>query len=462
MQKPSIPKGTRDFSPLEMMRRTYMFDTIKKVFRAYGYAPLETPAMENLATLTGKYGEEGDKLLFKILDSGDFTRGFTPDDVKAIANGIETSGISTNTLAAHICEKGLRYDLTVPLARYVVQHQGELTFPFRRYQVQPVWRADRPQKGRYREFYQCDVDVIGTRSLLCEFELAKIVEHVFGDLGINVTLKLNNRKILYGIAETIGHADKMMDITIAIDKLDKIGIENVEAELEAKGINREAINRLRPILELSGSNAEKLAKLKEIIAGSETGLLGISEMEEILGYIEAAGTQLDIELDLSLARGLNYYTGAIFEVKAKDHAIGSICGGGRYDDLTGIFGMQGMSGVGISFGADRIYDVMLALNLFPEEAGITTKVLFINFGKTEERAALPLLQQLRDAGISSEIYPEAAKMKKQMEYANRRGIPYVVIIGETELASQTANVKDMHNGEQTSVPFAELARYMAL
>ena len=462
MQKPSIPKGTRDFSPLEMMRRTYMFDTIKKVFRAYGYAPLETPAMENLATLTGKYGEEGDKLLFKILDSGDFTRGFTPDDVKAIANGIETSGISTNTLAAHICEKGLRYDLTVPLARYVVQHQGELTFPFRRYQVQPVWRADRPQKGRYREFYQCDVDVIGTRSLLCEFELAKIVEHVFGDLGINVTLKLNNRKILYGIAETIGHADKMMDITIAIDKLDKIGIENVEAELEAKGISREAINRLRPILELSGSNAEKLAKLKEIIAGSETGLLGISEMEEILGYIEAVGTQLDIELDLSLARGLNYYTGAIFEVKAKDHAIGSICGGGRYDDLTGIFGMPGMSGVGISFGADRIYDVMLALNLFPEEAGITTKVLFINFGKTEERTALPLLQQLRDAGISSEIYPEAAKMKKQMEYANRRGIPYVVIIGETELASQTATVKDMHSGEQTAVPFAELARYMAL
>lgn len=461
MQKPSIPKGTRDFSPLEMMRRTYMFDTIKKVFRAYGYAPLETPAMENLATLTGKYGEEGDKLLFKILDSGDFTRGFTPDDVKAIADGVETSGVSTNTLAAHICEKGLRYDLTVPLARYVVQHQGELTFPFRRYQVQPVWRADRPQKGRYREFYQCDVDVIGTRSLLCEFELAKIVEHVFGDLGINVTLKLNNRKILYGIAETIGHADKMMDITIAIDKLDKIGIENVEAELEAKGINREAINRLRPILELSGSNAEKLAKLKEIIAGSETGLLGISEMEEILGYIEAAGTQLDIELDLSLARGLNYYTGAIFEVKAKDHAIGSICGGGRYDDLTGIFGMPGMSGVGISFGADRIYDVMLALNLFPEEAGITTKVLFINFGKTEERAALPLLQQLRDAGISSEIYPEAAKMKKQMEYANRRGIPYVVIIGETELASQTATVKDMHSGEQTAVPFAELARYMA-
>lgn len=461
MQKPSIPKGTRDFSPLEMMRRTYMFDTIKKVFRAYGYAPLETPAMENLATLTGKYGEEGDKLLFKILDSGDFTRGFTPDDVKAIADGVETSGVSTNTLAAHICEKGLRYDLTVPLARYVVQHQGELTFPFRRYQVQPVWRADRPQKGRYREFYQCDVDVIGTRSLLCEFELAKIVEHVFGDLGINVTLKLNNRKILYGIAETIGHADKMMDITIAIDKLDKIGIENVEAELEAKGISREAINRLRPILELSGSNAEKLAKLKEIIAGSETGLLGISEMEEILGYIEAAGTQLDIELDLSLARGLNYYTGAIFEVKAKDHAIGSICGGGRYDDLTGIFGMPGMSGVGISFGADRIYDVMLALNLFPEEAGITTKVLFINFGKTEERAALPLLQQLRDAGISSEIYPEAAKMKKQMEYANRRGIPYVVIIGETELASQTATVKDMHSGEQTAVPFAELARYMA-
>ena len=339
-QKPSIPKGTRDFSPLEMMRRTYMFDTIRRVFRTYGYAPLETPAMENLSTLTGKYGEEGDKLLFKILNSGDFTRGFTPDDAKVIAAGTETGGAPLNAMAARICEKGLRYDLTVPFARYVVQHQAEITFPFRRYQVQPVWRADRPQKGRYREFYQCDVDVIGTRSLLCEFELVKIVERVFGDLGINVTLKLNNRKILYGIAETIGHADKMTDITVAIDKLDKIGIGNVEAELASKGIGQEAIAGLRPILELSGTNTEKLARMKEVIASSETGMLGIAEMEELFSYIAAAGSTLDIELDLSLARGLNYYTGAIFEVKAKDHAIGSICGGGRYDDLTGIFGMR--------------------------------------------------------------------------------------------------------------------------
>ena len=459
-QKPSIPKGTRDISPLEMMRRTYMFDTIRRVFRTYGYAPLETPAMENLSTLTGKYGEEGDKLLFKILNSGDFTRGFTPDDAKVIAAGTETGGAPLNAMAARICEKGLRYDLTVPFARYVVQHQAEITFPFRRYQVQPVWRADRPQKGRYREFYQCDVDVIGTRSLLCEFELVKIVERVFGDLGINVTLKLNNRKILYGIAETIGHADKMTDITVAIDKLDKIGIGNVEAELASKGIGQEAIAGLRPILELSGTNTEKLARMKEVIASSETGMLGIAEMEELFSYIAAAGSTLDIELDLSLARGLNYYTGAIFEVKAKDHAIGSICGGGRYDDLTGIFGMPGMSGVGISFGADRIYDVMLALNLFPEEAGIATRILFINFGGPEQLASLRLLQQVRDAGIPSEIYPEPAKMKKQMEYANRRGIPFVVIVGEDELASRHATVKEMHSGEQQTVPFDKLSEYM--
>ena len=430
-QKPSIPKGTRDFSPLEMMRRTYMFDTIRRVFRTYGYAPLETPAMENLSTLTGKYGEEGDKLLFKILNSGDFTRGFTPDDAKVIAAGTETGGAPLNAMAARICEKGLRYDLTVPFARYVVQHQAEITFPFRRYQVQPVWRADRPQKGRYREFYQCDVDVIGTRSLLCEFELVKIVERVFGDLGINVTLKLNNRKILYGIAETIGHADKMTDITVAIDKLDKIGIGNVEAELASKGIGQEAIAGLRPILELSGTNTEKLARMKEVIASSETGMLGIAEMEELFSYIAAAGSTLD-----------------------------SICGGGRYDDLTGIFGMPGMSGVGISFGADRIYDVMLALNLFPEEAGIATRILFINFGGPEQLASLRLLQQVRDAGIPSEIYPEPAKMKKQMEYANRRGIPFVVIVGEDELASRHATVKEMHSGEQQTVPFDKLSEYM--
>lgn len=459
-QKPSIPKGTRDFSPLEMMRRTYMFDTIKNVFRAYGYAPLETPAMENLSTLTGKYGEEGDKLLFKILNSGDFTRGLTPADVQAIAAEGELSGASANAMAARICEKGLRYDLTVPLARYAVQHQAEIVFPFRRYQVQPVWRADRPQKGRYREFYQCDVDVIGTRSLLCEFELVKIVERVFGDLGINVTLKLNNRKILYGIAETIGHADKMTDITVAIDKLDKIGLENVEAELAAKGIGAEAIGKLRPILELSGTNAEKLGRMKEVVAASETGLRGIAETEELFSYIAAAGSNLDIELDLSLARGLNYYTGAIFEVKAKDHAIGSICGGGRYDDLTGIFGMPGMSGVGISFGADRIYDVMLALNLFPEEAAIATRVLFVNFGGVEQLASLRLLQQVRDAGIPSEIYPEPAKMKKQMEYANRRGIPFVVIVGEDELAAQTATVKNMRSGEQQRAAFDRLVHFL--
>lgn len=448
-QKPSIPKGTRDFSPVEMTRRTYMLDTIKEVFKAYGYSPLETPAMENLSTLMGKYGEEGDKLLFKILNSGDFASDIKPEELSNSAR-----------LATKISEKGLRYDLTVPLARYVVQHQNEITFPFKRYQIQPVWRADRPQKGRYREFYQCDVDVIGSRSLISEVELIKIVEKIFFRLGINVTLKLNNRKILAGIAEAIGHADKMMDITIAIDKLDKIGMDNVVQELIGKGIAVEAIDKLKPILELSGSNTEKLDKLKDVISASETGLKGIEEMAAIFGYIETLGTNLDIELDLSLARGLNYYTGAIFEVKAKDYAIGSICGGGRYDDLTGIFGLPDTPGVGISFGADRIYDVMLALNLFPEEANITTKVLFVNFGGAEEIASLKMLQQARDAGIASEIYPEAAKMKKQMEYANRRSIPYVVIIGETEAAAAEATVKDMRSGEQHSVPFARLTDYL--
>lgn len=460
-QKPSIPKGTRDFSPVEMTRRTYMFDTIKRAFRAYGYAPLETPAMENLSTLTGKYGEEGDKLLFKILNSGDFTRGFSDEDRKRIAAAGEAADASVNGMAARICEKGLRYDLTVPLARYVVQHQAEITFPFRRYQVQPVWRADRPQKGRYREFYQCDVDVIGTRSLLCEFELVKIVERVFGDLGIGVTLKINNRKILFGIAETIGHANKMIDITVAIDKIDKIGLEKVEEELASKGIDAEAIGKLRPILQLSGTNAEKLAVMRDLLAGSETGLLGIDETATILSLVETAGSQLDIELDLSLARGLNYYTGAIFEVKAKDHAIGSICGGGRYDDLTGIFGMPNLSGVGISFGADRIYDVMTGLNLFPEEVNCTTRVLFTNLGPAEEAAVLPLLRELRSRGVAAEIYPEAGKMKKQMEYANRRGIPYVVIIGSQELESGSATLKEMHSGEQRQVPFAELVQALA-
>ncbi len=437
-QKPSIPKGTRDFSPAEMMRRTYIFESIKSVFRTYGFAPLETPAMENLSTLLGKYGDEGDKLLFKILNSGDYGANLNEEQLRQ---------------ASQICEKGLRYDLTVPFARYVVQHQNEISFPFKRYQVQPVWRADRPQKGRYREFYQCDVDVIGSRSLLNEVELIEIVERVFRKLGIRVVLKMNNRKILYGIAEAIGHADKMMDITVAIDKLEKIGLDNVKAELATRGLEQEAIDKLQPILELSGSNAEKLAKLREVIGVSETGIKGIEEMTEIFGYVERLGLQLPIELDLSLARGLNYYTGAIFEVKALDYAIGSICGGGRYDDLTGIFGLPNTSGVGISFGADRIYDVMVGLDLFPEEVNFTTKVMFVNLGAEEQFASMQIIRSLRDAGIAAEIYPEAAKMKKQMEYANRRMIPYVVIIGSNELAEHKATVKNMRTGEQQSLDF---------
>ena len=442
MQKPSIPKGTRDFSPAEMMRRQYIFDTIRRVFRAYGFAPLETPSMENLSTLLGKYGDEGDKLLFKILNSGDYAAGLSDEEVRS---------------ASKICEKGLRYDLTVPFARYVVQHQGELTFPFKRYQIQPVWRADRPQKGRYREFYQCDVDVIGTRSLLCEVELIEIVERVFKALGIRVALKMNNRKILFGIAEAIGHADKMMDITIAIDKLEKIGLDNVKAELMERGLGQEAVEKLQPILELSGDNTQKLNQLKDVLSVSETGMRGIAEMETVLGYVERLGIDLTVELDLSLARGLNYYTGAIFEVKALDFAIGSICGGGRYDDLTGIFGMPNMSGVGISFGADRIYDVMTGLGLFPADLGCAARVMFANLGEAEEHASLKLLQEVRAAGIPAEIYPENGKMKKQMEYANRRGIPCVVIVGSRELEERVATIKDMTSGEQTQVPFTRLA-----
>ena len=441
-QKPSIPKGTRDFSPAEMMRRQYIFDTIRGVFRTYGFAPLETPSMENLSTLLGKYGDEGDKLLFKILNSGDYAAGLSGDEVRQ---------------ASKICEKGLRYDLTVPFARYVVQHQGEIVLPFKRYQIQPVWRADRPQKGRYREFYQCDVDVVGSRSLLNEVELVEIVERVFRKLGIAVTLRMNNRKILYGIAETIGHADKMIDITVAIDKLEKIGIDNVKAELRERGIDDAAIDRLQPILELRGDNRRKLSALRDVLSGSETGLKGVEELETVFGYVERLGIALAVELDLSLARGLNYYTGAIFEVKANDYAIGSICGGGRYDDLTGIFGMPDTSGVGISFGADRIYDVMVGLELFPEEVNFSTKVLFVNLGADEEAASLGLLRALRDAGVAAEIYPEKGKMKKQMEYANRRSIPYVAIVGSDELARQTVTLKDMRTGEQRQVPFAELA-----
>ena len=440
-QKPSIPKGTRDFSPEEMMRRTYIFDTIKSVFRLFGYAPLETPSMENLSTLLGKYGDEGDKLLFKILNSGDYGAKLSEEELRQ---------------ASKISEKGLRYDLTVPFARYVVQHQNEIVFPFKRYQIQPVWRADRPQKGRYREFYQCDVDVIGSTSLLSEVELVDIVSRVFSKLGISVTLKMNNRKILFGIAESIGHADKMIDITVAIDKLDKIGLDNVKAELRERGIDDEAIAKLQPILELSGTNAEKLEKLTNVIGASETGAKGIEEMRTIFSNIEALGIHLTPELDLSLARGLNYYTGAIFEVKANDFQIGSISGGGRYDDLTGIFGMPGMSGVGISFGADRIYDVMLGLNLFPEELACSTKVFFVNLGENEQLASMRLISELRNKGVAAEIYPESAKMKKQMEYANRRGIPYVVIIGSNELERKVATLKDMRSGEQRELSFEEL------
>ena len=444
-QKPSIPKGTRDFGPEEMIRRNYIFDTIKGVFRLYGFQPLETPAMENLSTLLGKYGDEGDKLLFKILNSGDFLSGVSDEQLHG----------NPNALSTRLCEKGLRYDLTVPLARYVVQHQGEISFPFKRYQIQPVWRADRPQKGRYREFYQCDVDVIGSRSLLCEVDLVEIVAKVFQRLGIRVTLKVNNRKILYGIAETIGHADKMIDITVAIDKLEKIGLEAVNGELREKGIDERAIEALQPILSLEGANGAKLARLREILADSPVGLAGVTETETILSYVETLGTELEIELDLSLARGLNYYTGAIFEVKARDFAIGSICGGGRYDDLTGIFGMPNTSGVGISFGADRIYDVMTGLDLFPDDTKGTTRALMLNFGGEEERVSLRLAKNLREAGIACEVYPESAKMKKQMEYANRRAVPWVVIVG-SELASGRATVKNMATGEQQAVAFDEL------
>lgn len=456
IQKPSIPKGTRDFSPIEMARRNYLFDTIKSVFRRYGFQPLETPSMENLTTLLGKYGEEGDKLLFKVLNSGNFLKGVDQEEVMAA-----TESDNPVLLGTKICEKGLRYDLTVPFARYVVQHRDELVFPFKRYQIQPVWRADRPQKGRYREFYQCDVDVVGTRALLNEVELIQIVQDVFAALNIRVTLKINNRKILYGISETIGHADKMMDITMAIDKLDKIGLDAVNEELAERGLDAEAIAALRPILELSGTNREKLAAITTIIGDrSATGKLGISEVETILDYTEALGVSLPIELDLSLARGLNYYTGAIFEVKAMDFPMGSICGGGRYDDLTGIFGMPDTSGVGISFGADRIYDVLLGLDLFPAETTQSVRALFVNFGGNEELGALKLLADVRRAGIPAEIYPEAAKMKKQFDYAQKRGILYMIFVGETELEARAATVKNIVTGEQTTVPFGEIASFL--
>jgi histidyl-tRNA synthetase len=446
-QKPSIPKGTRDFSPAEMSRRNYIFNTIKKVFKLHGYLPIETPAMENLSTLMGKYGEEGDKLLFKILNSGDFLKKASPEDI----NNRELGKLTTA-----ICEKGLRYDLTVPFARYVVQHQNDITFPFKRYQIQPVWRADRPQKGRYREFFQCDVDVIGSDSLLNELELIQIIDKVFSELDINIVTKINNRKILSGIADVIGQPDKIIDITVAIDKLDKIGLDKVKEELLSKGITQEAIDKLDPILHLSGTNNEKLDTLESILASSEIGMKGITEMRKIFSYTDQTTLKYNIELDLTLARGLNYYTGAIFEVKALDVEIGSITGGGRYDDLTGIFGLKDMSGVGISFGADRIYDVLTQLDNFPAEATESTKLLFINFGEKEELHCINLVSKIREAGISSEIFPSAGKMKKQMNYANKKAIPFVALVGDKEIENNIVCLKDMESGEQSDVTIEEL------
>ena len=448
--KPSIPKGTRDFGPVEMARRNYIFETIRKVYALYGFRQIETPATENLSTLMGKYGEEGDKLLFKILNSGDFKNAVSTDDY---------AEKSAAALASRFCEKGLRYDLTVPFARYVVQHREELQMPFKRYQIQPVWRADRPQKGRYREFYQCDADIVGSDSLLNEVELMQIIDEVFSRFGIRVSIKINNRKILTGIAEIIGAADKIIDITVAIDKLDKIGLEKVNEELLAAGLNAEQVQTLQPIIDLKGSNAEKVATMREVLAASETGLKGCDEVAFVLDTLAAAGSlRNEIELDLTLARGLNYYTGCIFEVKALDYAIGSITGGGRYDNLTGIFGMPGLSGVGISFGADRIYDVMGQLNLYPEALATSTQLLFLNFGTQEADYCLPLLQQVRQAGVSAEIYPDAAKLKKQMQYANSRMVPYVAMAGEDEVKAGEITLKNMITGQQERVKPAELIK----
>ena len=446
-QKPSIPKGTRDFSPVEMAKRNYIFNTIREVFHLFGYQQIETPSMENLSTLMGKYGDEGDKLLFKIQNSGDYFSGLTDEEL-----------LSRNAakLASKFCEKGLRYDLTVPFARYVVMHRDEISFPFKRYQIQPVWRADRPQKGRYREFYQCDADVVGSNSLLNEVELVQMIDRVYGKFGIRVSIKINNRKILTGIAEIIGEADKIVDITVAIDKLDKIGLDNVNAELASKGIPQEAIEKLQPIIMLSGTNEEKLETLKIVLAASETGLKGVEESEFILKTVASLGVKSEVELDLTLARGLNYYTGAIFEVKALDVQIGSISGGGRYDNLTGVFGMSGMSGVGISFGADRIYDVLNQLDLYPKEAVNATQLLFVNFGDKEAAYCLPVLSAARDAGIRAEIYPDSAKMKKQMSYANDKNIPFVAIVGENEMNEGKLTLKNMTTGEQALVTPEEL------
>ena len=438
-QKPSIPKGTRDFGPIEMAKRNYIFNTIREVYALYGFQQIETPAMETLQTLMGKYGEEGDKLLFKVLNSGDFLSKTTDEELQ------ERNSLH---LAAKLCEKGLRYDLTVPFARYVVMHREELQLPFKRYQIQPVWRADRPQKGRYREFYQCDADVVGSDSLLNEVELMQIVDTVFSRFGIRVQIKINNRKILSGIAEVIGAADKIVDITVAIDKLDKIGIDNVNAELREDGLSEEQIAKLQPIIMLSGTNDEKLATIAEVLKDSETGLKGVEEIRFILNVLKTTGLKSEIQLDLTLARGLNYYTGAIFEVKALDVQIGSITGGGRYDNLTGIFGMPGLSGVGISFGADRIYDVLNQLDLYPKDSVTATQVLFINFGDQETAYCLPIINNVRAQGIRAEIFPDAAKMKKQMAYANAKQIPFVALAGENEIKEGKLTLKNMATGEQ--------------
>ncbi len=447
-QKPSIPKGTRDFTPAEMARRNYIFDTIRTVFKLHGFQQIETPAMENLSTLMGKYGEEGDKLLFKILNSGDFLRGADPQLIQSAIAGDDSA-----KLAAKICEKGLRYDLTVPFARFVVMHRNDLSFPFKRFQIQPVWRADRPQKGRYREFYQCDADVIGSDSLINEIELLQLIDDVFRRLGIRITIKLNN---LAGIAELVGAPDKIVDITVAIDKIDKIGLDNVKAELGERGLSAEAIDRITPLITLSGSNAERLASLEEMLASSETGLKGVSELREVMAGTEALGLCADLELDVSLARGLNYYTGTIIEVKARDVEIGSITGGGRYDNLTGVFGLPGVSGVGISFGADRIYDVLNTLNLYPEGIEGAAKVMFTNFGPKEAARSLQIIKKLRESGIPAELYPDAAKMKKQMGRADSLGIPFVAIIGETELQNGTVTLKNMTTGEQSEISTEKL------
>lgn len=479
VQKPSIPKGTRDFSPAEMACRNYIFDTVKSIFKKYGYAPLETPAMENLTTLLGKYGDEGDKLLFKILNSGEAFAGVDAEELS-----------HSNALSLKVCEKGLRYDLTVPFARYVVQHQNEITFPFKRFQIQPVWRADRPQKGRYREFYQCDVDVIGSQSQINELELVQIADEVFRKLDINVCIKINNRKVLQGLAEIIGHPDKLVDITVAIDKIDKIGLQAVKEELAERGIDSDGIAILEPILQMQGTNREKLAAIRTVLAGSSTtsgcstasgggsvtngssctshnsapgstasevGLKGVDELEELFNYIESANIKQKVEIDLSLARGLNYYTGAIFEVKALDFQIGSICGGGRYDNLTGIFGLPNISGVGISFGADRIYDVLKGLDKFPKDAIEGTKLLFSNMGSAETAYALPIAAQLRSQGISCEIYPDNTKLKKQFDYATKKGIRYFAIIGEDEIKAGEVTLKDLTTGTQQRVPKEELS-----